>query len=232
MNRVILPLDDLDTKEALDLAKELRDEVWGFKVNDLFVEEGLSIIKKLKDLGKVFVDSKLHDIPNTVSNSVKRISNAGADLITIHGSGGSKMIEAAISAKTGDTKILCVTILTSTNEETCSSIYGDTTINSISRIAKVAILAKTDGLVCSARECEEIRKIEKSINNNHNILLVTPGIRPSWYQNNSDDQARIETPKDAMQKGASLLVIGRPITGSKDPLNAIKLINSEINNQS
>ena len=219
--RVIVALDGIDRARALELAAELSAVVWGFKVNDLLVQYGVSILGDLKKFGAVFADAKLHDIPNTVSNSVARLAGAGADLITIHGSGGAKMIEAA--CKTRDqAKILAVTILTSIDDPTARSVYGVGPRDGVARLAGIAAGAGADGVVCSP---EELGLFEaKELNG---LIRVTPGIRPADY-GKSDDQSRTMTPQAAIAAGASLLVIGRPITGENDPRRAAEAIERSI----
>jgi len=219
-SKVIVALDKLSAEKALELSSNLAGLVWGVKVNDLLLSEGVSIISKLKAHTRVFADPKLYDIPNTVSNSVEAIADAGADLITVHASGGKAMMEAALKKK-GHSNILAVTALTSLSDEECEATYGELSKNLFSKLAKLAVEAGIDGLVSSPEELE----IKPSTNKD--LLRVTPGIRPSWY-NVNDDQKRINTPKEAISRGASLLVIGRPITEADEPIEAVKKINQEL----
>ena len=215
--KVVVALDGIDRARALELAAELSNVVWGFKVNDLLLQYGVSIISDLKKFGAVFADAKLHDIPNTVSNSVARLAGAGADLITIHGSGGVKMIEAACRGK-AQAKILAVTVLTSIDDETSKSIYGVSPRDGVERLAGLALAGGADGVVCSPEELGLFESGRLS-----SLIRVTPGIRPADY-GKSDDQSRVLTPEAAIKRGASLLVIGRPITGEKDPRAAAERI--------
>lgn len=186
------------------MAKILKGRVWGFKVNDLLFEDG-RIIAKLKKFGNVFADAKLHDIPNTVGNSVARLSRAGADMITVHGSGGIEMMKAA-KQSAGESKILAVTILTS----------AGTDQRKATKIARDAILAGLDGVVCSGSDLLSIERVSGS----KALIKVVPGIRPNWYKK-KDDQKRTVTPKEALKLGADHLVIGRPILNAKDPIRAL-----------
>lgn len=219
--RVIVALDGINRAQALELAGALGREVWGFKVNDLLIEHGVSIISELRKFGPVFADAKVHDIPNTVANSVGRLAAAGADLITIHASGGAKMIEAAAKAK-GQARILAVTVLTSIDDQAADSVYGIKARDGVFRLARIAASGGADGVVCSPQELSLFSDPSISA-----LLRVTPGIRPADY-GKSDDQSRVSTPEGAIKNGATYLVIGRPITGEKDPVAAARRIEESI----
>ncbi len=208
---IIVALDGISTAQALSFAEKLKGSVWGFKVNDLLFEDD-SIIGKLKQYGNVFADAKLHDIPNTVANSVERLSLAGADIITVHVAGGEDMLRAA-KGKAGRTCIVGVTELTS----------RDAKEKDVKALAEEALQAGVDGIVCSAWELQAVNRLEKM----KDKLRIVPGIRPLWYKSD-DDQVRTTTPRDALLKGATLLVVGRPITTAEDPLKALQRINEEI----
>ncbi len=200
-HRIIVALDGISEKKALSVAKKLRGLVWGFKVNDLlFGSPG--IIKKLKKYGKVFADAKLYDIPNTVSNSVKRLSTLGADIITVHASGGVEMMRAAKKAA-GKSKIIAVTILTSHKERT-----------GFNKLLKDAQTAGVDGIICSAYELKFVKG---------NLLKIVPGIRPGWYKKKDDQKVTI-TPKEAIRLRADYIIIGRPILDARDPVKAFMAI--------
>ena len=210
-NKIIVALDGVSVKEALNIASKLKNKVWGFKINDLlFSAEDGEIISKLKKFGKVFADVKLHDVPSTVARSVARLEKAGADLITVHAVGGVEMMKAAKKA-VRRTKILGVTLLTSKN-----------TVSKKEFLELIADIKKTklDGVVCSGHELKYLRP--------PGLLKVVPGIRPKWY-NIKDDQVRTVTPLEAVKLGADLLVIGRPIVKLADPVEAVKRVISEIN---
>lgn len=209
---IIVALDGMKGKEAINIAKDLEGLVWGFKINDILFENK-NIIKKLKRYGNVFADAKLYDIPNTVGNSVKRLATAGADIITVHTSGGNEMLQVA-KANAGKSKIIGVTVLTS---------FKDGNKTKIKKLINDAIKAKLDGIVCSGHELGVISKI----NNSKKLLKIIPGIRPVWYKK-KDDQKRIMTPKEAVGLGADYLVIGRPITSSKDVKAAVEKILLEL----
>jgi len=196
---IIVALDGITVREALSIAAKLKGKVWGFKVNDLLFE-GLEIITKLKKFGKVFADAKLHDIPNTVANSVAKLSKAGADMISVHSSGGIEMMKAA-KLVAGKSKIIAVTVLTSSKKA-----------DNFLKLVDYAQKTNVDGIVCSAHELKYIKK---------QFLKVVPGIRPDWY-NTKNDQKRTATPAEAVSLGADFIVIGRPITKSSDPVKAIE----------
>lgn len=217
-SKIIVACDGMNEAQALTLAERLGDKVWGFKVNDLLIQNGLPIIEKLKKHGKVFADAKLYDIPNTVANSVAALSSAGADLITVHASGGVKMMQAAVKAA-GKSQILAVTVLTSMDQSTVNSVYHQDTASQVKSLAHLAAEAEVFGIVCSPEELTLLSTLR--------LAKVTPGVRPEWHVK-GDDQVRIATPLDAVKQGASFLVVGRPITGHADPLHAVELINREV----
>lgn len=224
MNRkspVIVALDELDYQQTMALAKELSGLVWGFKINDLLLERGVSLITELKAFGNVFADPKLHDIPNTVKNGVQRLVRAGADLITIHASGGTKMINEAVAAG-GKAQVLAVLSMTSLVDSDTQSIYGAPIKETWERLAQLALSAGAHGLICSGPELPLLKKIST-----REMTVVTPGIRPAWY-GTADDQQRVNTPLEALQNGATFLVIGRPITKDTDPRAAAERIAAEI----
>lgn len=226
--RVIVALDDMDEDTAEALARELAGSVWGFKGNDLL--DGDVSPGKLTDtfskFGGFFVDIKGHDIPSTIFNRVKKHAENGASLITLHASGGRPMLREGVKAfeefKTaGALGILAVTVLTHLTEEECREIYVTGTEETIDRFVRFAVDAGVWGIVCSPTDLPRIRAQwgEK-------LHYVTPGIRPAGSALN--DQARPGTPAEAIQNGADLLVIGRPITQAEDVLQATRDINAEI----
>jgi len=214
--KVIVALDSLSLDNALALAEKLKGRVWGFKVNDLLLSEGVSIISQLKNYGRVFADPKLYDIPNTVKNSVAALSKAGASLITVHASGGRKMMEAAVSAAQDyPTQILAVTVLTSFDEEDTREIYLRGARDLVKLLAEKAKQAGCRGVVCSPKEAEMF----SASSDLHGLLKVTPGIRLS--PSSDDDQKRTSSARSALAAGSDLLVIGRPITESDCPVSAL-----------
>lgn len=223
MSRIILPLDGLDMEKYESIIKTLQKAskkdpnlIWGVKVNDLLVDNGVEIIKELKYAGyKVFADPKLYDIPNTMRNSIKHLVNVEADIITVHCS--ARYIPT--NQKEAN-RIAGVTVLTSMDEARCQSVYGKNVGESVCRFAHFAAEYKYGYLVCAARDLNFLP-------NMFNTKLICPGIRPDWYQI-SDDQKRVMTPAEAIKAGADLLVIGRPILQANDMVDALVKTNEEI----
>lgn len=231
-DRLIVALD-VSTMDAMkSIVSSLGDSVNFYKVGmELFYAEGDQTVRYLQDQGKqVFLDLKLHDIPNTVAHGVSSLTRLGANLITIHGQGGPIMMKAAAQAAHESAeqlgierpKLLAITVLTSFDDEAWTSIGGQLPISDqVIRLAKLAKESGMDGVVCSALEAKMIREACGP-----NFLIVTPGIRPSFAATN--DQKRIATPASALADGASRLVIGRPITQAANPQEAVRLIIEEM----
>ena len=231
--RLIVALDTSNEKEVLELIKKLSDKVGYFKVGlELFSLIGPKIIDIIKDNGnKVFFDGKFLDIPNTVSKAVANIVKHKADMLNVYMSGGAVMLQEAKkslieTAKINNLpqpKLLGVTVLTSmTNDILENDLKIQTQLNDyVLHLAMLGIKNGLDGIICSANEAKLIRD-----NIKNDFLVVTPGIRPSWSQNN--DQKRIATPKEAIKNGVTHLVIGRPITGAKNPVEATEKVLEEI----
>lgn len=209
--------------EALDLARRLEGEVWGFKVNDLLLREGVGLIPRLRHYGKVFCDPKLHDIPNTVANYVRILGQAGADLVTLHCSGGSAMLDAAREARTEGCGLLGVTVLTAMPTADVDHVYHRGLSETVGDMARSALEAGLDGIVSSPLELNLIAECDPQ----HRLLRVIPGIRPHWCSR-PDDQQRHLAPGEAWRLGADLLVIGRPITRARDPVAACRLLAEEL----
>ncbi len=226
MNRVIVPLDVPSANEAFALVDRLGDQSDFYKVGfELYTRVGPDMVRELVNRGKrVFLDIKLHDIPNTVARAVAVASDLGAGLLTIHASGGPRMMEAAASARSGDLKLLAVTVLTSLTPDEMSAVW-DREIRSVrddvGRLALMGRDAGVDGVVASALEASWIRQQVGP-----GFLIVTPGIRPAGADRG--DQKRVTTPGDAVRNGADYLVIGRPITQADDPAAAFSAVSREI----
>jgi orotidine-5'-phosphate decarboxylase len=210
MNEIIVSLDGCHEQTALKLADKLQGKVWGFKVNDLILQYGTPIITKLKQYGNVFADPKLHDTPMTVSNSVKRLSWAGADFITVHLSGGPVMLKAAKEAA-GRANIIGVSVLTSLSKSEILEIHRGYPVR---RMCCWAMQNKLYGIVCSGHEMPYWSMFK-------NLKKIVPGIRPTPVKN--DDQSRTV---DIIT--ADYLVLGRPITLAKDPVEAVELLRSRL----
>jgi orotidine-5'-phosphate decarboxylase len=231
--KIIMALDVPSADAALRIAQTLRGHVGMFKVGkEIFTAEGPAVVRKLlADGHKVFLDLKFHDIPNTVRAAAQQAAALGASLLTIHASGGRKMISAAaegVRAAAGSrgagqtTRVLAVTALTSLGPEDLAEIgMQGSPEEVVLRLAKLAQSAGADGVVASPREIEAIRNACGP-----NFLIVTPGIRPA--SGTADDQARTATPESAIRAGADYLVIGRPITAVEDPVAAADAIAAEM----
>ena len=225
-DRLVVALDVPSEDEAIKLADRLGDTCQWFKVGmELYYAAGNSIIQKLRDRGfNIFLDLKLHDIPNTVAGAVRSATKAGASLLTIHASGGEAMMTAAAEAASapGSPRLLAVTVLTSMDANQLSGIgITASPAEQVFRLAKLAQRSGIDGMVCSPEEVAILRR-----ETGPNTLLVIPGIRPAGSA--IEDQKRIATPAQALRDGASLLVVGRPITRAADPAAAAQAILKEI----
>ena len=226
--KIIVALDLDDIKKTLKLVKELKKEVYAFKIgHEFFYNFGIKGYKEIYNIcPRIFLDLKLHDIPNTVEKGLKAISKLKPIFTTIHISGGDEMQKISISKKNNKTVILGVTVLTSLNECQTFKYYKEKNVNIL--VKKFANYAKKNnlkGLVCSPLEINIVRKeVGKE------MILVVPGIRlDNKSPSKKDDQRRTLTPKEAIDLGANFLVIGRPIIASKNPLKTIKEINHSIN---
>lgn len=225
LKKIIVALDCDNLKHALNIVKNLKQEVFAFKIGyEFFFNFGLEGYKTIqKEDVRIFLDLKLHDIPNTVKKGIYAISNLNPYFTTIHLSGGDEMQIAANTSKQR-TKILGVSVLTSLNSEQTKKFYFNKDVEGIvSNFANYALNNKLDGIVCSPKEIKIIKKVTLS-----KLLIITPGIRPLNYKGAGDDQERTMTPKEAIEAGANYLVIGRPITQSKNPLKELKSINLSI----
>jgi orotidine-5'-phosphate decarboxylase len=223
-DKIIVALDVPTKKEALDLVEQLRDQISFFKIGlQLYTAEGPEIVRAVLSTGaKVWLDLKLHDIPNTVARAVESAAGLGAQMLTIHLSGGPEMIRAAVTARKNNLSILGVTVLTSATDQTLRTIgISDKIDNQVLRLAKLGVEAGVDGLVASPHEVKMLRDQFGA-----KIKLVVPGIRPNWSE--TGDQRRVTTPRQALDAGADYLVIGRPITTHPQPREAVAKILDEI----
>ena len=229
--KIIIALDVKNKEEAVAVVSGLKD-ARTFKVGlELFTAEGPALFKKLKVLRKgIFLDLKLHDIPNTVAGAVRSAVRHGVQMMTIHASGGRDMMaraaeaarETAEAEKVERPLLLGVTILTSLKSAELDEVGMKPDVaEQVLRLAGLAKSAGMDGVVCSPQEIELIRK-----EHGRDLLIVTPGIRPAWAA--AQDQKRIMTPAEAIRKGADYLVIGRPITGAASPQDAFARIVEEL----
>tara|TARA_A100001015_G_C14962063_1_gene701364 strand:+ start:151 stop:840 length:690 start_codon:yes stop_codon:yes gene_type:complete len=225
--RIIVALDLDNINKAIKLVKKLKKEAYAFKIgHEFFYNFGISGYKKIYRIcPKIFLDLKLHDIPNTVQKGLEAISKLKPIFTTVHISGGDDMQKKSKLKNNKKTNILGVTILTSLDEKQTLKYYKEKNINILVRkFANYAKKNNLSGLVCSPLEINIVRKeVGKK------MILVVPGIRTEKKdRGKEDDQKRILTPQEAINLGADFLVIGRPITESKNPLKTIKEINQSI----
>ncbi len=227
--RIIVALDFQDSGEALEMVDELEGVVDFFKIGSrLFTAEGPPVVERVRRGGKkIFLDLKFHDIPATVAGSVSAALQVGVDMITVHTSGGSAMMESAAGAagEVSDARPLLVgvTVLTSMEKEDLSLLGGPEveTGELVKNLATAAKRSGLDGVVASVRETEMLRR-----ELGESFVLVTPGIRPRGT--GRDDQKRVATPAEAAGAGSDFLVIGRAITGADSPRSAALDIKKEL----
>jgi orotidine-5'-phosphate decarboxylase len=229
MNPILVALDVDSPTKALALADALRGAVGGFKIGkQLFTAAGPDMVRELTKRGdRVFLDLKFHDIPNTVAGAVQSAVGTGAWMVNVHASGGSAMMKAAAEAaakaasahRSAKPLVIGVTVLTSMNDAALKEVGVDRPM--VDQVVHLATLAKASGLDGVVASPQEITAIRAACGPSFHI--VTPGIRPADQQG-KDDQARTLTPAEAIQAGATYLVIGRPITGAPDPRKAAEVI--------
>ncbi len=224
--RLIVALDFPTDTQALALVDRLDGTCHWFKVGlELYLTAGPALIGNLRERGyKVFLDLKLHDIPNTVAAAVRSVTPCGASLLTVHASGGPAMLAAAAeaAAQSGAPRLLAVTVLTSMDTAQLAATGVDRPpAAQVQLLARMARAAGVDGMVSSAQEVGSLR-----IEFGAGTALVVPGIRPAGA--GAGDQRRVATPSAAIQAGASQLVVGRPITRAVDPAAAASAILAEI----
>ena len=224
---LILALDFPSAAESLSFLERLDGRPAWVKVGlELYLAAGPGIVEALTRRGlHVFLDLKLHDIPNTVAGAVRAVSSAGAALLTVHAAGGPAMLHAAVEAAgsaPGAPRLLAVTVLTSMDETQLQATgVMSTAAEQVIRLAGTALAAGIPGLVCSPQEVSGLRAAYGD-----GPLLVTPGIRPAGTA--VGDQSRVATPGAARATGASMLVVGRPITQAADPAKAFDAIMDEM----
>lgn len=226
--RLIVALDYSDSKKALDLVSLLDKDVEFYKVGmQLFYAAGFEIIEKLKKKEKkVFLDLKIHDIPNTAAGAVESLGKLGVDLLTLHAGGGRKMMESAAEAKYKnhfqEMKMIGVTVLTSMSSQDARELgWNDPIPEQAERLARLAQLSGLDGVVASPQEVVHLKeKLGKD------FIVVTPGIRMAT--DDVGDQNRVATPHSAVANGSDYLVVGRPITAALNPKAAVEAILKEM----
>ncbi|MBZ0185239.1 MAG: orotidine-5'-phosphate decarboxylase [Candidatus Obscuribacterales bacterium] len=232
-DRLIVALDTSSLDEAQRLVEELKDEVTYFKVGlELFCHAGVNLFDFVKSHGlKIFFDGKFLDIPNTVAGAARNITSHGVNMFNIHATGGLEMMKAAAEATRLEAKrleiekplLIAVTVVTSLDDQ---SLKSELSVNKpvAEHVVDLALLAREaglDGVVASAMEARSIREAV-----GEDFVIVTPGIRPSWSENN--DQKRIVTPCQALKDGSDYLVVGRPITTANNRKEAARRIIDEM----
>ncbi len=223
-DRLIVALDFPEPSQALDLVYDLARDVTFFKIGlQLFTAAGPEIVRAVTATGaKVFLDLKLHDIPNTVASAVSVAAQLGVRMLTLHLSGGRRMIEAAVAECPPDLLLLGVTVLTSSDEATLQETGVPSSVaDQAARLARLGAEAGIGGLIASPHEVQMLRE-----GGGDKLVIITPGVRPGWAPAN--DQKRFTTPREAVQNGADYLVIGRPITAHPDPREAVQKIIAEL----
>ena len=219
MNPIFVAIDTRDVHRAAAIARDVRGIAGGMKLGlEFFLANGHDGVLRVAERGMpVFLDLKLHDIPNTVAKAVESIAPLSPAILTVHAAGGREMMAAAKAAAPAGTKVVGVTVLTSLDSAdlAMTGITG-TPGDQVKRLTELAVKAGIDGIVCSGEEVAAALDIWPE------GFFVVPGVRPAGAD--LADQKRVVTPFDALNDGASVLVIGRPITGAADPAQAIREI--------
>ncbi len=218
MNPIIVALDNKSWEEVLPILDKLRTVGCTWKVNDLVFNEGIkNLVPELQTYGRVMVDLKAHDIPNTVGNTCRHLRPHQPWAVTVHASGGGDMVAAAVKALEGtSTLVLAITVLTSFDDKTCEEVYVRRTKEEVLQLAAIADGAGAHGLVCSAEELEFLKPLYPD------KTFVVPGVRSPGED--KGDQKRVATPAEATAKGATRVVMGRQILGKTDPAAEVKRV--------
>jgi orotidine-5'-phosphate decarboxylase len=226
-DRLIVALDVSSAAEARQIVQSIGEAANTYKIGkQLFTAEGPQIVRDLVASGrKVFLDLKFHDIPNTVAAAVREATKLNVSMLTVHASGGSKMLKAAAEAAAQSSSkpmVLAVTVLTSLSDADLSEIgFGGNVITQVITLGSLALNAGCGGLVASAKDAQELRR-----ELGPDFAIVTPGVRRAGTA--AGDQARVLTPKEAIAAGATYLVVGRPILEAANPSTAAEQIRQEI----
>ena len=221
--RIIVAIDTYDLQEANVILDQLDPDLCKIKIGSVvFNSLGKSFLKEVSSRGfKIFLDLKLHDIPNTVHETILGFHDCSIDMLTVHLSGGEEMLKKAMLAgKSINAKVIGVSILTSLEESDTLSLFDNKLDHQIRNLFEIAVKANLDGVVCSPHELEMSNTILNS-----DSIKITPGIRDIKVE---DDQARTMNAKEAIEQGATFLVIGRPITQAQDISTALKTFSDSI----
>ena len=221
--RIIVAIDTYDLEEANAILEQLNPNLCKIKIGSVvFNSIGKSFLKEVSSRGfKIFLDLKLHDIPNTVHEAILGFHDCNIDMLTVHLSGGEEMLKKAMLAgKSIDTKVIGVSILTSLEDSDTIALFDNKLDHQIRNLFEIAVKANLDGVVCSPHELEMSNTILNS-----DSIKITPGIRDIKAE---DDQARIMSAKEAIEKGATFLVIGRPITQAQNISRALNTFSDSI----
>ena len=221
--RIIVAIDTYDLQEANVILDQLDPDLCKIKIGSVvFNSLGKSFLKEVSSRGfKIFLDLKLHDIPNTVHKAILGFHDCSIDMLTVHLSGGEEMLKKAMLAgKSINAKVIGVSILTSLEESDILSLFDNKLDHQIRNLFEIAVKANLDGVVCSPHELEMCNTILNS-----DSIKITPGIRDIKVE---DDQARTMNAKEAIEQGATFLVIGRPITQAQDISTALKTFSDSI----
>lgn len=218
-SRIYVALDMPDIERAKAIAARVRHHVGGIKLGlEFFAGNGRAGVREMAELGlPIFLDLKLHDIPNTVAKAVQALASLEPAILTVHGAGGLAMLEDAKAAAHPSTKVVAVTMLTSLDRDDLAATgIAGSAHDQVMRLTDLAMKAGVDGIVCSGAEVKGAHALWPK------GFFVVPGVRPA--NGAAADQKRVVTPREAIDAGASILVVGRPITQAEDPDAAARAI--------
>lgn len=224
-SKIIIACDVNNREELVTLIAKFDNKKLFLKLGmQLLYNDGFGLISELRSLGhQIFIDLKLHDIPNTAKQGVKSLLRYEPNFLTVHASGGFEMLKAVKELENEKTKIVVVTVLTSLNQKDLDRLNIKTDVKShVETLIKLAKEAGLSHIVCSPHEVDLVKK--------HNMIAIAPGIRLA--ESDANDQERIMTPKEAFAKGADFIVVGRPITKAENPKAAYERIERESNESS
>ena len=226
--KCFIALDSESNNKNIVIVKKLKNYVYGFKVGyrSFYKDDNKKLITEIKKSSNLFLDLKLHDIPNTVAQGLESLKRIKPDYLSLHLSGGERMLSTAknyLKKNKINTKILGITVLTSLDNKDIKQMYGNMTVNKLLiNFSKLAIKSKIDGLVCSGQDLKILNKYQ-------NLLKITPGIK--LFHRKADDQKRTISAEDAFKNGADYIVIGREIINHTNPINALQSFYEENKNK-